>query len=56
VEGQSRFLTNLADEALVGGLSVFYVTAYANPFGVIGIVRFLGAMKHQIRALMNEIA
>ena len=54
--GQSRFLPNLTEHTVLGALSVFEMTADSDPFIVVDVILFLGAVKHQIATVSFGVA
>ncbi len=47
-DGETRFLKDFASHAVLGALPFLELAAHANPFVVIHVVFFLGAVKHKV--------
>ena len=55
-DGKARLLPHLAQHAVLGALPFLELAAHAEPFVVVEVVLFLGAMQHEILAAAFQIA
>ena len=54
-DGEARLFPHLAQHAVLGALPFLELAAYAEPFVVVEVVLFLGAVQHEVLAAAFQV-